>query len=212
MDVQQLRARVAQLESAIDRTKVESAQATQQLEKEEDEGVVLSLWARITARKNAGKTLVEQLAAARAELTAAEEAAALVHYRQAQAAAAAAYGELKKSAAQTLAKAEAAAAAIDTMVAAQRGTGQKYTHVAGVAWRARLRRSCCACSWTTPCSSTTKRRVSSHRLAGVMAAKFCAAFSRQARFCILFSSFAIASRAAARCAKVSIVLSPVCEM
>ena len=31
MDVQQLRARVAQLESAIDRTKVESAQATQQL-------------------------------------------------------------------------------------------------------------------------------------------------------------------------------------
>ena len=132
MDVQQLRARVAQLESAIDRTKVESAQATQQLEVETDEGVVLGLWARITARKNAGKTLEQQLAAARAELVEAEQAAALVSYRQAQAAAAKAYDELRKSAAQTLAKAEAAAAAIDAMVAAQRGTGQKYQHIPGV--------------------------------------------------------------------------------
>ena len=132
MDVQQLRARVAQLESAIDRTKVESAQATQQLEVETDEGVVLGLWARITARKNAGKTLEQQLAAARAELVEAEQAAALVHYRQAQAAAAKAYDELKKSAALTMAKAEAAAAAIDTMVAAERGTGAKYTPVVGV--------------------------------------------------------------------------------
>ena len=132
MDVQQLRARVAQLESAIDRTKVESAQATQQLEVETDEGVVLGLWARITARKNAGKTLEQQLAAARAELVEATEAAALVHYRQAQAAAAKAYDELRKSAAQTLAKAEAAGLAIDAMVAAQRGTGQKYQHIPGV--------------------------------------------------------------------------------
>ena len=132
MCIRDSRARVAQLESAIDRTKVESAQATQQLEKEEDEGVVLSLWARITARKNAGASLVEQLAAARAELVEAEQAAAMVHYRQAQAAAAKAYDELKKSAALTMAKAEAAGLAIDAMVAAQRGTGQKYTHVAGV--------------------------------------------------------------------------------
>ena len=43
-----------------------------------------------------------------------------------------AYDELRKSAAQTLAKAEAAAAAIDAMVAAQRGTGQKYQHIPGV--------------------------------------------------------------------------------
>ena len=63
MDVQQLRARVAQLESAIDRAKIEGAAATAQLEKEEDENAILSLWAKITARKNAGKTLVEQLAA-----------------------------------------------------------------------------------------------------------------------------------------------------
>ena len=132
MDVQQLRARVAQLESAIDRTKVESAQATQQLEVETDEGVVLGLWARITARKNAGKTLEQQLAAARAELVEAEQAAALVGYRQARAAAAKAYDELRKSAAQTLAKAEAAGLAIDAMVAAQRGTGQKYQHIPGV--------------------------------------------------------------------------------
>ena len=68
MDVQQLRARVTALEEAIARTQVESAQANSQLEREEDEGVVLSLWARITARKNAGASLVEQLAAARAEL------------------------------------------------------------------------------------------------------------------------------------------------
>ncbi len=132
MTIEQLRARVAQLEGAIDRAKIEGAQATQQLEVETDEGVLVSLWAKITARKNAGKTLVEQLAAARAELTAAEEAAAMVGYRQAQAAAMRAYDELKKSAAQTMAKAEAAAAAIDTMVAAERGTGAKYTPVVGV--------------------------------------------------------------------------------
>ena len=132
MTIEQLRARVSALESAIDRTKVESAQATQQLEVETDEGTVLSLWSRITARRNAGKTLEQQLAAARQELTEAEQAAALVHYQQAQAAAMRAYDELRKSAAQTLAKAEAAAAAIDAMVAAQRGTGQKYQHIPGV--------------------------------------------------------------------------------
>ena len=106
--------------------------ATQQLEVETDEGTVLSLWSRITARKNSNRTLEQQIAAARAELVEAEQAAALVHYQQAQAAAMKAYDELRKSAAQTLAKAEAAAAAIDAMVAAQRGTGQKYQHVAGV--------------------------------------------------------------------------------
>ena len=132
MDVQQLRARVAQLESAIDKAKIESAQATQQLEVETDEGTVLSLWSRITARKNSNRTLEQQIAAARAELVEAEQAAALVHYQQAQAAAMRAYDELRKSAAQTLAKAEAAAAAIDTMVAAERGTGAKYTPVVGV--------------------------------------------------------------------------------
>jgi len=132
MTIEQLKVRVKALEQAIDQAKIEGAAATAQLEKEEDEGTVLSLWARITARKNAGKTLVEQLAAARAELTEAEQAAALVHYRQAQAAAAKAYDELKKSAAVTMAKAEAAGLAIDAMVAAQRGTGAKYTHVPGV--------------------------------------------------------------------------------
>ena len=132
MDIQQLKARVSALESSIDKARIEGAAATAQLEREEDEGVLVTLWARITARKNAGKTLEQQLAAARAELVEAEQAAALVSYRQAQAAAAKAYDELKKSAAQTMAKAEAAAAAIDAMVAAQRGTGQKYQHVAGV--------------------------------------------------------------------------------
>ena len=132
MTIEQLRARVAQLEAAINKAQVESAQANAQLEREEDENAVLSLWAKITARKNAGKTLVEQLAAARAELTAAEEAAALVHYRQAQAAAAKAYDELKKAAAVTMAKAEAAGVAIDAMVAAQRSTGAKYEHIPGV--------------------------------------------------------------------------------
>ena len=132
MTIEQLRARVAQLEGAIDKARIEGAAATAQLEKEEDEGTVLSLWSRITARRNAGKTLEQQLAAARQELTEAEQAAALVHYQQAQAAAMRAYDELRKSAAQTLAKAEAAAAAIDTMVAAERGTGAKYTPVVGV--------------------------------------------------------------------------------
>ena len=132
MTIEQLRARVAQLEGAIDKARIEGAAATAQLEKEEDEGTVLSLWSRITARRNAGKTLEQQLAAARAELTTAEEAAAMVGYRQAQAAAMKAYDELKKSAALTMAKAEAAAAAIDTMVAAERGTGAKYTPVVGV--------------------------------------------------------------------------------
>ena len=132
MTVEQLRARVKSLEEAIARAQVESAQANAQIEREEDENAILSLWAKITARKNAGASLVEQLAAARAELVEAEHAAAMVHYRQAQAAAAKAYDELKKSAALTMAKAEAAGLAIDAMVAAQRGTGQKYTHVAGV--------------------------------------------------------------------------------
>ena len=132
MTIEQLRARVAQLEGAIDKARIEGAAATAQLEKEEDEGVLVTLWARITARKNAGKTLEQQLAAARAELVEAEQAAALVSYRQAQAAAAKAYDELKKSAAQALAKAEAAGLAIDAMVAAQQGTGQKYTHIPGV--------------------------------------------------------------------------------
>ena len=132
MDIQQLKARVSALESSIDKARIEGAAATAQLEREEDEGVLVTLWARITARKNAGASLVEQLAAARAELVEAEQAAAMVHYRQAQAAAAKAYDELKKSAALTMAKAEAAGLAIDAMVAAQRGTGQKYTHVAGV--------------------------------------------------------------------------------
>ena len=132
MTIEQLRARVAQLEGAINKARIEGAAATQQIEKEEDESTLITLWARITARKNAGASLVEQLAAARAELVEAEQAAAMVHYRQAQAAAAKAYDELKKSAALTMAKAEAAGLAIDAMVAAQRGTGQKYTHVAGV--------------------------------------------------------------------------------
>lgn len=132
MTIEQLKLRVKALEEAIDRAKIEGAAATQQIEKEEDESTLITLWARITARRNAGKTLEQQLAAARQELTEAEQAAALVHYQQAQAAAMRAYDELRKSAAQTLAKAEAAAAAIDAMVAAQRGTGQKYTHVAGV--------------------------------------------------------------------------------
>ena len=132
MDVQQLKLRVKALEEAIARTRVESAQASSQLEREEDEGTVISLWAKITARKNAGASLEQQLAAARAELVEAEQAAAMVHYRQAQAAAAKAYDELKKSAALTMAKAEAAGLAIDAMVAAQQGTGQKYTHIPGV--------------------------------------------------------------------------------
>ena len=132
MTIEQLKLRVKALESAIDKARIEGAAATAQLEKEEDEGVLVTLWARITARKNAGKTLEQQLAAARAELVEAEQAAALVHYQQAQAAAMKAYDELRKSAAQTLAKAEAAAAAIDAMVAAQRGTGQKYQHIPGV--------------------------------------------------------------------------------
>jgi hypothetical protein len=63
MDVQQLKARVTALEAAIDKARIEAAQANSQIEVETDEGVVLSLWARITARRNAGKTLVEQLVA-----------------------------------------------------------------------------------------------------------------------------------------------------
>ena len=132
MDIQQLKLRVKALEEAIDKARIEGAAATAQLEKEEDEGVLVTLWARITARKNAGASLEQQLAAARAELVEAEQAAALVHYRQAQAAAAKAYDELKKAAAVTMAKAEAAGVAIDAMVAAQRSTGAKYEHIPGV--------------------------------------------------------------------------------
>ena len=97
MDVQQLRARVAQLESAINKAQVESAQANAQLEREEDENAVLSLWAKITARKNAGKTLVEQLAAARAELADVERAAALERHKAAIKAYEAAYKDMALS-------------------------------------------------------------------------------------------------------------------
>ncbi len=127
MTIEQLRARVAQLEEAIDRAKVDSANASAQLEKEEDEGAVLSLWARITARKNAGKTLVEQLATARAELAAVEEAAAQERYKAAQKAYAVIYADLEKAAMATLAKAEKAAAALDAVTQAQRAAGVKYT-------------------------------------------------------------------------------------
>ena len=95
MTIEQLRARVAQLEGAIDKARIEGAAATAQLEREEDEGVVLSLWSRITARRNAGKTLEQQLAAARAELADVERAAALERHK----AAAAAFALAEKTAA-----------------------------------------------------------------------------------------------------------------
>ena len=126
MTIEQLRARVAQLEGAIDKARIEGAAATAQLEKEEDEGVVLSLWSRITARRNAGKTLVEQLAAARAELADVEKAAALVRYREARKAYATLVVELEKEAAKLMAKAEATAAAFDEVVKNQRSAGEKY--------------------------------------------------------------------------------------
>ena len=126
MTIEQLRARVAQLVAAVDRAKIDSAQASAQLEKEEDEGTVLSLWARITARKNAGKSLVEQLAAAREELAAAERAAGQERYKAAVKAHEAAYKELAKSAAVTFALAEKAAEALDLVVSTQRDTGEKF--------------------------------------------------------------------------------------
>ena len=113
MTIEQLRARVAQLESAIDKAKVESAQATQQLEVETDEGTVLSLWARITARKNAGASLVEQLAAARAELADVEKAAALERHKAAVKAYNTAYENMAKAAAAAFALAEKTAAALE---------------------------------------------------------------------------------------------------
>lgn len=126
MTIEQLRARVAQLESSINQGRIDATEATAQLEREVDEGTVLSLWARITARKNAGKTLVEQLAVAREELAAAEKAAAMVHYWEARKAYAASVVELKKEAAKLMVKAEAAAAAFDVVVKTQYAAGEKY--------------------------------------------------------------------------------------
>jgi hypothetical protein len=130
MDVQQLRARVAQLEEAIDKGKIESAQATQQLEVETDEGVLVSLWAKITARRNAGKTLVEQLAAARAELLSAEQAAALERHKAAVKAYEAAYKDMAKAAAAAFALAEKASAALELVVETQEPAGIKRKSLA----------------------------------------------------------------------------------
>ena len=129
MTIEQLRARVAQLESAIDKAKVESAQATQQLEVETDEGTVLSLWARITARKNAGASLVEQLAAARAELADVEKAAALERHKAAVKAYEAAYKDMAKAAAAAFALAEKAAAALELAAETQETAGIKRKSV-----------------------------------------------------------------------------------
>jgi len=126
MTIEQLRARVAQLEEGINRGRIDATEATAQLEREEDEGTVLSLWARITARKNAGKTLEQQLAVAREELAAAEKAAAMVHYREARKAYDASVVELKKEAAKLMAKAEATAAAFDAVVKTQHAAGETY--------------------------------------------------------------------------------------
>ena len=130
MTIEQLRARVAQLESAIDKAKVESAQATQQLEVETDEGTVLSLWARITARKNAGASLVEQLAAARAELADVEKAAALERHKAAVKAYEAAYKDMAKAAAAAFALAEKAAAALELAAETQETAGIKRKSLA----------------------------------------------------------------------------------
>jgi hypothetical protein len=121
-----LRARVAQLEQAIARSEQESAEATGLLATEQDENVIVKLWGRITARKNSGKALAEQLTVAREEVIAAEKAEAMVKYEEARKAYAVVYADLEKAAAATLAKAEKAAAALDVELAAQRAAGVKY--------------------------------------------------------------------------------------
>jgi hypothetical protein len=130
MTIEQLKLRVKALEEAIDKGKIESAQATQQLEVETDEGAVLGLWARITARKNAGKTLVEQLAAARAELADVERAAAIERHKAAIKAYEAAYKDMAKAAAAAFALAEKASAALELVVETQGPTGIKRKSLA----------------------------------------------------------------------------------
>jgi hypothetical protein len=121
-----LRARVAQLEQAIARGEQESAEATGLLATEQDENVIVKLWGRITARKNSGKALAEQLTVAREEVIAAEKAEAMVKYEEARKAYAASVVELKKEAAKLMVKAEAAAAAFDVVVKTQYAAGEKY--------------------------------------------------------------------------------------
>ena len=130
MTIEQLRARVAQLEGAIDKARIEGAAATAQLEKEEDENAILSLWAKITARKNAGKTLVEQLAAARAELADVERAAALERHKAAVKAYNTAYENMAKSASAAFALAEKAAAALELAAETQEAAGIKTKSLA----------------------------------------------------------------------------------
>jgi hypothetical protein len=113
------------LEAAIDKARIEAAQANSQIEVETDEGVVLSLWARITARRNAGKTLVEQLAAARAELADVERAAALERHKAAVKAYEAAYKDMSKAASAAFALAEKAAAALELAAETQAAAGIK---------------------------------------------------------------------------------------
>lgn len=125
MTIEQLRARVAQLEGAIDKARIEGAEATAQLSKEEDEGVLVTLWARITARKNAGASLEQQLAAARAELADVERAAALERHKAAIKAYEAAYKDMAKAAAAAFALAEKASAALELVVETQGPTGIK---------------------------------------------------------------------------------------
>jgi hypothetical protein len=122
-----LRARVAQLEEAIARGEQESTEATGLLATEQDENVIVKLWGRITARKNSGKALAEQLTVAREEVIAAEKAEAMVKYEEARKAYAVVYADLEKAAAATLAKAEKAATALEEVTKAQRATGEKYT-------------------------------------------------------------------------------------
>jgi hypothetical protein len=112
MDVQQLKARVTALEAAIDKARIEAAQANSQIEVETDEGVVLSLWARITARRNAGKTLVER-------------AAALERHKAAVKAYEAAYKDMSKAASAAFALAEKAAAALELAAETQAAAGIK---------------------------------------------------------------------------------------
>ena len=130
MTIEQLRARVAQLEGAIDKARIEGAAATAQLEREEDEGVVLSLWSRITARRNAGKTLEQQLAAARAELADVERAAALERHKAAIKAYEAAYKDMHKAAAAAFALAEKTAAALELAAETQEVAGIKTKSLA----------------------------------------------------------------------------------
>ena len=130
MTIEQLRARVAQLEGAINKARIEGAAATQQIEKEEDESTLITLWARITARRNAGASLEQQLAAARAELADVERAAALERHKAAIKAYEAAYKDMAKAAAAAFALAEKTAAALELAAETQDAAGIKRKSLA----------------------------------------------------------------------------------